>query len=151
MSDVSAAPFDPTRFWQVGLVVSDIEAVMEELSKTLGLTWGEVKTNRTFGDPQHVVFSREGPPYFELIQGAPGSQWDAANGSRLDHLAYWVSDVSSERERLAKLGSDVVVDGQAKGLPVNYHQLAAAGFRIEIFDSSFKDTIRSNRDLEDVG
>jgi len=146
-----SAPVDPTKFWQVGVVVQHLEGAMEELSRTLGLTWGEIKVNHTFGDEQRVVFSREGPPYFELIQGAPGSQWDPTAGPRLDHLAYWVPDISAERMRLEASGAPVVVDGQEKGLPINYHNFARAGFRVEMFDETFKDTIRANRDLSDVG
>jgi len=146
-----APPADPTKFWQVGVVVQNLEDAMEELSRTLGLTWGEIKVNHTFDAPQRVVFSREGPPYFELIQGAPGSQWDPTAGSRLDHLAYWVPDIDAERARLEGQGAPVVVDGQAKGMPINYHDLDKAGFRVEVFDETFKDQIRANRDLTDVG
>jgi predicted enzyme related to lactoylglutathione lyase len=143
--------FQPNRFWQVGVLVSDIDAAMEQMSAALGLTWGAVKTDSTFDSEMKVVFSRQGPPFFELIQGAPGSQWDVTNGSKLDHLAYWVADVEAERERLVALGAEVVVDGPAKGLPLNYHLIDAAGFRIEVFDESFKDRIRASQSLDDVG
>ena len=97
------------------------------------------------------MFPREGPPYFELIHGAPGTEWDGGQGSRLHHLAYWVPDVGEARRQLEERGAPVVVDGEARGLSVNYHLLSAAGCRVELFDPSFKDAIRENRDLDDVG
>ena len=142
---------DGVEFWQVGVVVQDLAQAMEQLSATLGLTWGEVKERDELGVPLQVVFSDQGPPYFELIQGPAGSAWDGSAGSRLDHLAYWAEDLGSERERLAAAGAPVVVDGEARGLPVNYHALGDAGFRIEIFDASYKEKLRAGRNLENVG
>ena len=152
MSTAAAAvPSAATRFWQVGLVVEDIGECMAELSRALGLTWGEVLRNNNFGEDMDVVFSREGPPYFELIQGAPGTEWDSTQGSRLHHLGYWVPDLTQTRQELEDRGAPVVVDGQARGFPLNYHALPAAGFRIEMFDASFKDAFRASRGFDDVG
>jgi hypothetical protein len=138
-------------FWQVGVVVGDLEAAMDEMGRALGLTWGEVKVRDELGPPLRVVFSDQGPPYFELIEGPPGSHWDGSAGSRLDHLAYWTDDLADERERLESEGLPVVVDGEAHGLPVNYHELRQSGFRIEMFDGSYREKMRAGRNLENVG
>ena len=141
----------PRSFWQVGVLVQDLEAAMDELSRALGLTWSDVKRFGSEQARQRVVMSREGPPYFELVEGPPNSPWDSSAGSRLDHLAYWVDDIQEERERLEREGAPVVMDGQARGKLVNYHALPAAGFRVEVFDESRREELRRDWDMDDLG
>ena len=132
-------------------MVPDLEAAMAELSRTLGLSWTDVKRYGTADTPLRVVMSLEGPPYFELVQGPAGSAWDSSDGPRLDHLAYWTDDIEVERRRLERQGAPVVMDGQARGKLVNYHMLPAAGFRIEIFDASRREELRREWEFEDIG
>jgi len=150
-SPAPPAPSTPPAYWQIGVLVQDLEGAMEEMSRSLHLTWTDIKVYGTTEQPMRVVMSQEGPPYFELVEGPPGSAWDCSDGPKLDHLAYWTPDIAQERARLEEAGAPVVMDGEARGKLVNYHALPTAGFRIEVFDASRRDEIRSDWDFEDVG
>lgn len=141
-----------TKFWQLGLMVQDIEAAMTELSTVLGLEWSEIREAEMGGTPLRVAMSRQGPPYFELVQGPPGSHWDCSDGSRLDHLGYWTDGYAQERARLESVGAPVDIDAEAiSGRRLNYHRLPQSGFRIEMFDADDRQGFRERWGFEDVG
>ena len=138
-------------FWQIGVVVPDVEEGMAELSAALELTWGEPQDRTGLdGAPLRAVLSREGPPYFELIEGGQGSKWESS-GFRVDHLAYWVDDVPGERRRLEDAGVLVIADGEVSGRPVNFHEAPRSGFRIEVMSTEYKPLMREGWQLSDVG
>jgi Glyoxalase/Bleomycin resistance protein/Dioxygenase superfamily len=141
----------PAPFWQVGIVVADIERSMAELTRALGVDWGPLVERELEGWRILVVFSREGPPYLELLQGSPGSPWDAAAGSRLDHLGYWTGDLAAERERLEGSGMPVVIDGEALGGHWNYHRLPETNMRVEPISAHYSEASREAYDLGDLG
>ena len=68
-------------YFQVGFVVPDLEAAMEELGAGLGVELVGPQ-ERDLGDPGvlRIAFARTPPPYVELIQGPAGSLWDASSG-----------------------------------------------------------------------
>jgi hypothetical protein len=127
-------------FWQVGIVVEDIEQAMDEFTRALGAEWTEVQ-DRMSG---RVTFSRQGPPYLELIEGKPGGLWDASAGSRIDHLGFWAQDLDEERRRLEQEGAPVIFNGQSMEAPFNYHLLSATNVRLEAIDARAKDILRKN-------
>src|SRR4051794_27627256 len=127
-----------TRYFHVGLVVDDLDAAMAQLGAALGLEWLEPKAMPVPGqaEPLQVVFSRQGPPFFELMKGPPGSAWDPVAGARVDHLGFWTDDLGAESARLTAAGAPVVLDGTEHGMALKYHALSSAGLRIEVFDMS---------------
>jgi hypothetical protein len=132
-------------FWQVGLVVANLEESMDELSRVLGAEWGTIVERVAAGTALRFVFSKQGPPYIELIEGPPGSQWDSSLGSRLDHIGYSVDDLSAEREALERNGARIVVDGQAHGHRFNYHLVPKTNLRIESVEDGNDDETRRAR------
>ena len=123
-------------FFQVGMLVQDIEASRAELAEGLGVTWSSI-VERQVGDWKiRVCFVKEGPPYLELIEGPPGSPWDATAGSRIDHIGYWVDDLAAGKRRLADAGLALEVDGSAYGGVFTYHRGRASGLRVELLESS---------------
>src|SRR4051794_8497292 len=127
-----------TRYFHVGLVVDDLDAAMAQLGAALGLEWLEPKAMPVPGqaEPLQVVFSRQGPPFFELMKGPPGSAWDPASGARVDHLGFWTGDLDSASQHLLDAGAPVVLDGKEHGMALRYHALPAAGLRVEVFDAT---------------
>lgn len=79
-----------------------------------------------------IVFSVQGPPFFEVIHGPPGSPWDATAGSRFDHLGYWSGDLDADKQRLAERGAAVEFDGWSFA----YHRLDHVGLRVELVDTA---------------
>ncbi|MGR7001822.1 VOC family protein [Yinghuangia aomiensis] len=68
-------------------------------------------------------FGAPGPPFIELIEGAPGSPWDASQGARFDHLGYWSRDVARGSRRLAEEGMPVEFSGCPYGRPFVYREV----------------------------
>jgi hypothetical protein len=122
-------------YFQVGFVVPDLEAAMAELGAGLGVEMlGPLE--RDVGDGVlRIAFAMTAPPYLELIQGPPGSLWDATAGPRMHHLGYWSDDLDADSARLEAAGMALELDlGFAR-----YHRPAsAAGARIELIDAGFR-------------
>lgn len=131
-------------FYHLCFVVQDIERAASDLTRALGVTWSPVRDGRLGDWDYRIVFSTEGPPFFEVIQGPPGSPWDATAGSRFDHLGYWSDDVNADRHRLAGRGAPVEFDACPYGRSFTYHRLDSVGLRVELVDvsvqSAFLDT-----------
>jgi hypothetical protein len=144
----AAAP--PSSFWQIGLVVPDVRASMAELTAALGIEWREVVTRHVGEWQLEVVFSKQGPPYLELIRGETGGPWDPDTHPGLDHFGYWVDDLPTERRRLEDGGFPISVDGEAVGRLFNYHTVPNTRMRLEPIDLRYQDSIREAFGLEDV-
>ena len=94
------------------LAVPDLPAAMGLLGPALNLDWTsvwsmtremETPAGRT-SDELQAVYSRQGPPYVELLAGPAGGFFAADQGPRLHHVGYIVEDVRAEAERLQALG-----------------------------------------------
>ena len=127
--------FDPAgkvgTFFHVGVVVADIEAAMAELGEAMGVEWsGPIE--RDVGEwVVRAAFARTPPPYLELIEGQPGSVWDATSGAGIHHLSYWSDDLDSASSSLETAGMPLEFDiGVAR-----YHRGEHSGTRVELLDS----------------
>lgn len=61
--------------------MQDIDAACRALADTLGICWSAGRDERLGEWDYRIVFSIDGPPFLELIQGPQGSPWDASGGS----------------------------------------------------------------------
>jgi catechol 2,3-dioxygenase-like lactoylglutathione lyase family enzyme len=118
MDDPFAAVLGPWqipagRLFHVAMAVDDVAAATGVFGAVFGLTWTRVLPAQIVLDtpagqvttPISAVYSREGPPYFELVSGPPGSFFDPGPASpRLHHAGYYVDDVVAEVRRLEALG-----------------------------------------------
>jgi hypothetical protein len=126
-------------FFQAGIVVPDLERAMQELTDALDVHWAKPVERQFEGSPLRMVFSLDGPPYLELVEGPPGSPWEATDGPRLDHLGYWSEDLVADRDRLAAGGFGVeAYVPPAGGVGYGYFRAPATGLRIELIDSSVR-------------
>jgi hypothetical protein len=135
-------------FFQIGLRVTDLDVARAELSEALGLEWSEVDEREFDGWPIRVCFSRQGPPFLELIEGPAGSPWDPADGLGLDHLGYWTPDLTRENERLGNAGLELEYDGSAAGGSFAYHRAPRSGLRVEPVDIAGKPGIAARFGLD---
>ncbi|AXB41226.1 VOC family protein [Amycolatopsis albispora] len=123
-----------SNFYHLCFAVQDLDRATTDLTRAVGVRWSPVREG-TLGDWSYrIVFSVEGPPFFEVIQGDPGSPWDATDGSRFDHLGYWASDVGTGKQRLAKRGAPLEFDACPYGRSFTYHRLDSIGARVELVD-----------------
>lgn len=97
---------DFARQYHVGVRVGDIDAAMDEMGSTLGLSWASVQFNpaQTIWTPDaglqtvplSYVYSTEGPVHVELLEGPDGTVWHAGDAPGAHHVGVWVDDVAAE-------------------------------------------------------
>ena len=99
--------------FHMALAVPDIEGAMAVFGPALHLDWTVIRNTEVVLDeggedvtriPIRAVYSKNGPPYLELVSGPDGSFFGAENGPRLHHAGILVDDVAAEVTRLEALG-----------------------------------------------
>ena len=141
--------------FHVGVIVPEIEAGMEEIGRRFGVSWprppGDASIRVRTAKGIQVMESRfaytaEGPPYIELIQGVPGTVWEAASGSRIHHLGAFVDDLDAEIERLVAEGADLEmesVDEEGGRIQAVSYLNSELGVRLELLPSASRERILS--------
>ncbi len=126
--------------WQIGVVVEDIDAAVDHFGTAFGWEW--TRAERTIdiladGEPMtvtlQIAIARQGPSYFELIEGVEGTPWWPPHG--FDHIAFWAEDLVGTAERMEDAGLARKVSYDRDGRPhgMTYHQ-GSDGLRIEHVD-----------------
>jgi hypothetical protein len=105
---------DYSRAYHHGVLVPDIDAAMAEMGEPLGLEWCELQhreqqvwtpENGTHGIDLRFTYSAGTGQHLELLQGAPGSIWDAnVHGAGVHHIGVWSDDVGGETAALIAHG-----------------------------------------------
>lgn len=136
-------------FFQVGVLVENLESAQAELSQALGLEWSQTVERQNGEWSLRVCFSKQGPPYLELIEGPPGSPWETTDGSRIDHIGYWTDDLRSEVQGFDDRGLALEHDGTATGAVFTYHRGRESGLRVEFLDAAGRAAFHDRWGLED--
>ena len=127
-------------FWQVGIVVPEIESAMAELSAALGVEWSGPRDREVDGIRIRVAFAMTPPPYLELLEGPPGSVWDATAGARIHHLGFWSADKERDGADLEGVGFERLPNsGYAR-----YYLGPASGTVVELVGRDFDPRIDSD-------
>jgi len=140
MTDETAG-FFPHSYFHVGVVVPDLEAAIAETERALGFVFNPPHESRYGADTIRVTYAQQGPPYYELIQGGPGSQWDTSGGPRLDHIGYFSHDLDADVASLEAAGMPVDIDGREYGGVFTYHRASATGMRVELVGEAWRDRV----------
>lgn len=125
VDDLLSAHDIPTgRLFHFALAVPDLPGAMALLGPALNAQWTAVRPSTIVLETPEgptsteiaAVYSREGPPYIELVSGERDGFFSAAAGPRLHHAGYIVDDVrDGHAERLQALG--MTIAGMARGDP----------------------------------
>lgn len=109
-------------FHHVGVLVPDMERAIAWFRDVLGIEIGAPERTVTqhridpgeFGDLEphegrsHIAWSRQGPPYYEVVEAKPeggrGLHSLERHGAGLHHVGLFVPDVDAEIARLEGLG-----------------------------------------------
>jgi catechol 2,3-dioxygenase-like lactoylglutathione lyase family enzyme len=128
----------------IGIAVPDLAAACADLTAALGVSWAPVAEQpvsaRSADEELHVLvsvtWSREGPPYLELLHAADGTPWASGGVRRLHHVGYWVDDVPTAATRLADTGLVSEIAGvDPEGMsPFDFAYYLQDGLRLEILD-----------------
>jgi catechol 2,3-dioxygenase-like lactoylglutathione lyase family enzyme len=126
------------QYYQVGIVVDDIEEAMAELGAALHLQW-DGPNEREAGEWRfRMTYSLGGPPFVELIERTDGTPWDR---SGIHHIGFWAEDLEAEKNRLAQAGLPIEVDGTLVGRPFTYHVGQSSGLRVELVDAAGRERL----------
>jgi hypothetical protein len=114
---------DPTYF-HIGVVVRDLPKAVEDFSRVLGLTFttpAHVR-NPWLEDPEpheqvvHVAFSKEGPPYYELIESQGDSGiFSTREENKILYLGLWEPDMAGRIKALEAAG--IGIDAASRSGP----------------------------------
>ncbi len=135
--------------YHVGIVVRDLDAAAEELTRLLGLDFARPRAEslrlRTAAGPADCTFrftySRGATgPALELIEATPGSPWWPGEGPavpEIHHLGFWAPDFPERVAALEAGGApvEVTVRGGAQPRLFTYHR-TVHGPRIELVDGA---------------
>jgi hypothetical protein len=127
--------------YHFAVVVPDLPAACEELSRALGLTWARTQWRRVQSETPDgrvaidvtFVYSLQGPPYLELLEQRPGTIFGEVG---LHHMGVWSDDPRAESARLEECGCpwvSVNVDDAGEWTSGLFHELAC-GLRVEVVD-----------------
>lgn len=105
------------QMFHVGHLVPDLEAAMDQLGESLGLTWTQVvsREDQRIWTPEHgqrrvplrFVYSIEGPQRLELIEGVEGTPWWHGDLENRHHAGAW-ADVPELTADLVSRGWSLV-------------------------------------------
>ena len=123
--------------YHVCFFVPDLERAMADFTATAGTQWNEIRDATLDQWAYRIVFSKTAP-YIELIEGPPGSPWDASDGPRFDHLGWWTASLETTTQRLTDNG--LPVDFDARPRRFAYHRVDSIGARFEIVDADYQPT-----------
>jgi len=105
--------FDYGQAYHHGVRVPDLDAAMDELGASLGVTWCAPQDRvqqvwlpdvGTTSIPLRFTYSAEGPQHLELLEGAPGTIWDGREEPGVHHIGVWCDDVAAATEQLIERG-----------------------------------------------
>ncbi len=133
----------PEDFYHTGIIVSDLDAAMAQMSALAGNRWitpmsytlpfrtatGTHELTSTF------VYSLQAP-HVELIQEVPGSPWTAAPHNAIHHLGYFTDDLAETARTLEDNGFtfEATADTSPPDLALFAYYVDRFGTRIEIVD-----------------
>ncbi|MEQ8716890.1 MAG: VOC family protein [Acidimicrobiales bacterium] len=130
-------------FYHWGIVTTDFDATLAELSATAGLEWASTvvrdfdvrQPNGVVKTDMRVTYSVNGPPHWEIIAASPGTIWDPASANGVHHLGFWSEDLISDSARLSDAGYPwlATYDHEScEPFGFTYHVIGALGLRIEL-------------------
>ena len=126
------------------MAVPDLPGAMDLLGPALNVNWTSVwSMTREMDTPEgrtrdemQAVYSRQGPPYVELVNGHGSGFFAADQGPRLHHVGYIVEDVRAEAERLQALGMTIWDLGPNSAFVTN-----EVGMTFEIMGEGIRETL----------
>jgi hypothetical protein len=123
------------QYFHVCYVVPDLEAAMDELTRTIGTEWKEPR-DRESGDMRwRLVYSEGAPPFVELVEGQPGTPWYAPDGPYLHHIGRFTYDLDEGIREFEAVGGHIEVDGREISGRWAYFRIPKSGALIELIEA----------------
>lgn len=140
--------------FKTGLLVTDLEHAMRDLSAWLGLDWTPIQEaplvlRTAAGDEQvdlRFVFSTGAPPYLELLQARPNGYYAESQGDHIHHVGRWVADLPAASRELEAAGLPLEAAGvdSAGNCPATFcFHRGAHGLRVELADQANRENFEA--------
>jgi catechol 2,3-dioxygenase-like lactoylglutathione lyase family enzyme len=102
---------DDRLFFHVAILVKDIDAAIQDFSRSLGLTFHppiRAEFSQLVDPEPHASFcrctySQDGPPHIELIEANGDGLFSLSQGEGVHHLGFWEDDMEGRCSMLAAL------------------------------------------------
>jgi catechol 2,3-dioxygenase-like lactoylglutathione lyase family enzyme len=138
--------------FHVGILVPNLEGAIEHYGRVLGIEFNHIVETPVSllidGEKQTVdarlTFSRQGPPYVELIQMHDESFYSGRGVEGLHHIGVWSSDYAATKDRLLSEGLKAeaeVLDGKGNSYVWFNTPESAGGTRFEFVDDSMREAL----------
>lgn len=122
-------------YFHVCCVVPSLEQAMAELSGAIGVSWKEIR-DRSSGEMRwRLVYSVEGPPFIELVEGEPGTPWHTPEGPVLHHIGRFTEDLDAGIEAIERAGGHIETDGREISGRWAYLRTPVSGALIELIEA----------------
>jgi catechol 2,3-dioxygenase-like lactoylglutathione lyase family enzyme len=136
-----------TTYFHVGVIVPDLQKAMDDFSRVLGLTFAEpahvhipfLSDPDTHPHDVHVVFSEDGPPYYELIEANGSGIFSAREERKILYVGMYEPDMEGRIRILQEQGIGIEAvarfeEGAAPDWIITKPDVL--GIRLEYVDSS---------------
>jgi len=130
--------------YHTGIVVSDLEASMVQMTEVAGYRWTPIQSAQLpvrLADGERTILLRYtyslDAPHIELVQAVPGTPWTAGAGQpgTVHHLGYFCDDLEMTSKRLEESGFVLEACAIVGGTPSIFaYYRSGSGVRIEIVD-----------------
>jgi hypothetical protein len=136
----------------LGVLANDLDSAIEQYSR-FGITFMEPRTvrvdrlveaGRETSVDLRVVFSHQGPPYWEILQAVGDGIYGAQHAETLHHVAVLHPDPAARRDELVRAGfRETATQYRDDGsIIVTYlDPEALSGVRIELLDAAVQTAI----------
>ncbi len=146
--------YNAENVFHFAIVVPEIERGMEMIAKQFSVSFGPpIPTNAKFliaGREVDIAvrftYSRQGPPYIELVQAVQGTVFAAATGgSPVHHIGVFVEDMEAEVARLTNEGFDLEFQsiGRDGRLGANSFINSELGVRTELVTTELRGLVQA--------
>jgi hypothetical protein len=124
-------------YFHVCYVVPDLEAAMGELTRTVGVSWQEVRERSSLDGELRwrLVYTRGPLPWIELVEGQPGTPWHSPGGPVLHHIGGFTHDLDAGIRQFEESGGRIEVDGREISGRWAYFRLPTSGALIELIEA----------------
>jgi catechol 2,3-dioxygenase-like lactoylglutathione lyase family enzyme len=124
-------------YFHIGILVKDVEDARADFTARLGVEFEPVQSQQiATGETTRFCYSRQGPPYLELVEMTGTGNWSAEQPEGFHHLGLSDPDLPA---RCAAFGDrvDLIAPG-ADGSPLVALTPPEAlhGVRVEYFDAT---------------
>jgi hypothetical protein len=133
----------------VGIVVPDLEGGRARFAELLDIVWGPImEIDGDFRDRAGSDFAfhlrlclSTIPPYLELIEEMPGTEWECNEHSNLHHIGFYSDALVADSGQLSAARCPFTLGSRQDGeLTMAYHR-DPLGVRVELVDTALRPMI----------